>query len=154
MSTTEQTHWEGPVPTAALDGAIHEYPKDKLYLLTFAVLFAITVVEVATYFLTDFPLFRGGALVPTLLLLAAVKFFLVAYIFMHLRFDKKLLTVVFYSGLVLAVLVYVAVMTMFRLWWPDNHMVCESSPQLSRAESMVKSQTVCPVTQFAPGQAG
>jgi hypothetical protein len=40
---------------------------------------------------------------------------------MHLRFDKKILTVAFYSGLVLAVLVYVGVLCMFRIWWPGSH---------------------------------
>lgn len=150
MSMTEEQHWEGPVPTSALDGAVHEYPKDKLYLANFAVLFVITLMEVATYFWTDFFLFHGHFLVPTLLFLAAVKFFLVAYIFMHLRFDKPLLSVVFYSGLFLALLVYIAIMTIFRVWWPDHHAVCDSSPQLTRSESLVQSQTVCPIDQVPP----
>ena len=51
-----------------------------------------------------------------LLLLMAIKFFTVVYVFMHLRFDKKFLTVVFYSGLVLAVAVYVAVLTILNVW--------------------------------------
>ena len=41
-----------------------------------------------------------------LLLLMAVKFCTVAYFFMHLRFDKPILTRLFYSGLVLAIGVY------------------------------------------------
>ena len=56
-----------------------------------------------------------------LLILMAVKFFTVAYIFMHLRFDKPILTRLFYSGLILAVAVYVAVLSMFRIWWPGSH---------------------------------
>ena len=50
----------------------------------------------------------------------AVKFFTVAYVFMHLRFDKRILTVVFYAGLGLAVVVYVAVMTILNLWYPGH----------------------------------
>ena len=55
------------------------------------------------------------------MILMAVKFFTVAYFFMHLRFDKQILTRLFYSGLILAVLVYVAVLSMFRIWWPGSH---------------------------------
>jgi heme/copper-type cytochrome/quinol oxidase subunit 4 len=142
MATTHP-HRDGDIPVDVLDGAVKEYPKEKLYLITFGVLFAITVVEVATYFLTGFPLFKAPALVPTLLLLAAIKFFLVAYIFMHLRFDKRVLTVIFYAALILAITVYIAVMTIFRLWWPSAHMVCESNPQFP-IETQIQPQTVCP----------
>jgi hypothetical protein len=40
---------------------------------------------------------------------------------MHLRFDKKILTYFFYAGLTLAVLVYIAVLSMFRIWYPGRH---------------------------------
>lgn len=144
MATT-QSHWEGEVPTSQLDGAVKDYSKDIGYLIIFFILFGITVVEVLTYFFTDFPLFKGHFLVPTLLILAAIKFWLVAQRFMHLHFDKRILSVIFYSGLVLAICVYIAVLTIFRIWWPDHHFVCNSSPQLVKSESLVQSQTVCPV---------
>jgi hypothetical protein len=117
----EQVDPHGPVPTAVLDGAVREYSRDKVYVLTALALAAITAVEVATYAWPDFPVWDGDLLVPVLLILMAVKFFVVAYIFMHLRFDKPLLTWVFYTGLVTAVLVYVAVLTVFRIWWPGSH---------------------------------
>jgi len=129
-ATTEpESHWEEPVPTSALDGAVHEYSRDKTYVVIFLILFAITVVEVLTYFLADFVLFKDPWLVPTLLLLGAVKFWIVAGWFMHLRFDKKILQWLFYSGLILAILVYIAVLTMFRVWWPQSHAICESVPE-------------------------
>jgi hypothetical protein len=109
------------IPTQVLDGAVREYSRDKIYVLTALFLGAITVVEVMTYVSPDFILWRGNMVVVVLLLLMSVKFFTVAYIFMHLRFDKKILTYFFYSGLVLAVLVYVAVLSMFRIWWPGEH---------------------------------
>jgi cytochrome c oxidase subunit 4 len=140
-----QTHHEGDIPTNVLDGAVEEYPRELKYLIVFAILFVITGVEVLTYFLTDFPLFKDGALVPTLIILAAVKFILVAQYFMHLRFDKPVLRVIFYSALVLAIAVYIAVMTIFRLWWPHAHMTCQSSPQFPTA-SAPPPQTVCPPT--------
>jgi Na+/H+-translocating membrane pyrophosphatase len=112
-----------PVPTAVLDGAVREYSRDKTYVLTALVLAAITVVEVLTYAVPDFPAWdhENNLLIPVLLILMAVKFWIVGAIFMHLRFDKKILTVAFYSGLVLAVLVYVGVLCMFRIWWPGSH---------------------------------
>ena len=56
-----------------------------------------------------------------LLILMAVKFFIVASIFMHLRFDKPILTRIFYSGLAVAVLAYLAVLTTLRIWYPGSH---------------------------------
>jgi cytochrome c oxidase subunit 4 len=110
-----------PVPTQVLDGAVREYSRDKVYVLTALFLGAVTVIEVLTYASPDFILWKGNLKVFVLLLLMAVKFFTVAYIFMHLRFDRPLLTRVFYSGLALAVLVYVAVLSAFRIWWPGQH---------------------------------
>ena len=45
----------------------------------------------------------------------------VAYFFMHLKFDKPILTRVFYAGVLLALAVYVAVLTMFKVWYPGQH---------------------------------
>jgi cytochrome c oxidase subunit 4 len=44
------------------------------------------------------------------------KFYIVASIFMHLKWDSKLLTGVFYFGLGLAVIVYLIMLTTFRYW--------------------------------------
>lgn len=51
-----------------------------------------------------------------LLVMMAVKFAVVAGFFMHLRFDNKILTRLFYAGLFLAVGVYVVVLTTFEFW--------------------------------------
>ena len=110
-----------PIPTQVLDGAVKEYSRDKVYVLTALFLGAITVVEVMTYAWPDLFLWKGNLKVAVLLILMAVKFFTVAYIFMHLRFDKKILTWFFYAGLTLAVLVYIAMLSMFRIWWPGSH---------------------------------
>jgi cytochrome c oxidase subunit 4 len=48
----------------------------------------------------------------------AVKFFIVASFFMHLRFDNKIFTWMFYSGLLLAVGVYSVTLLTFRFF--DN----------------------------------
>jgi hypothetical protein len=110
------------IPTEVLDGAVKEYSRDKVYVLTALFLGAVTVVEVLTYAAPDFFLWPNNDMkIFVLLLLMAVKFFTVAYIFMHLRFDKKILTYFFYAGLTLAVLVYIAVLSMFRIWFPGRH---------------------------------
>jgi heme/copper-type cytochrome/quinol oxidase subunit 4 len=123
MSTDAPEHIgsHDPVPTAILDGAVKAYSRDKVYVITALVLAAITVVEVLTYTHPDFPVWSDGLLVPVLLILMAVKFFIVAWVFMHLKFDKPILTWLFYSGLATAVAVYLGVLTAFRLWWPDSH---------------------------------
>ena len=110
-----------PVPTSVLDGAVEPYSRDKIYVLTALFLAAVTVVEILTYAFPDFPVWADNLIVPVLLILMSVKFFVVAYIFMHLKFDKPLLTRVFYMGLALAVLVYLAVLSMFRIWFPGEH---------------------------------
>jgi hypothetical protein len=109
------------IPTEVLDGAVKEYSRDKVYVLTALFLGFITVIEVLTYAAPDFPAWSDSLLVPVLMILMAVKFFTVAYVFMHLRFDKKILTWFFYSGLALAVAVYIAMLSTFRIWWPDSH---------------------------------
>ena len=77
MSTVEPT--DQPVPTAVLDGAVEEYPRDKLYVQVAVVLAAITVVEIATYAAPEFPLWHWGGtsnvgIISFLLILMAVKF--------------------------------------------------------------------------------
>jgi cytochrome c oxidase subunit 4 len=51
-----------------------------------------------------------------LLVMMAIKFAVVAGFFMHLRFDNKILTRMFYAGLFLAVGVYLVVLTTFEFW--------------------------------------
>ncbi|MEY4130351.1 MAG: hypothetical protein RLZZ31_475 [Actinomycetota bacterium] len=104
------------VPVSELDGAVKDYSRDKVYVYTAIFLAVITIVEVFTYAAPDFPVWADDLLIPVLMILMAVKFFTIAYIFMHLKFDKPILTWVFYTGLILAVLVYIAVLFTFRLF--------------------------------------
>jgi cytochrome c oxidase subunit 4 len=46
----------------------------------------------------------------------AIKFVIIAAFFMHLKFDSKVLTRVFYTGLFLAVGVYIAALCTFRIF--------------------------------------
>jgi cytochrome c oxidase subunit 4 len=71
----------------------------------------LTAIEVATYYV-DF----GALFLPTLLILMAVKFFIVVSYFMHLKFDSKLFSFAFYAGMVLAVGVYVITLSTFKFF--------------------------------------
>ncbi|MCY4176235.1 MAG: cytochrome C oxidase subunit IV family protein [Acidimicrobiaceae bacterium] len=84
----------------------HAHPSDWAYVKIALALAVITALEVFTYF--ESVLDWGVALVPSLLFMMVVKFYLVATWFMHLRFDSKLFGRMFTAGLLLAVGVYVA----------------------------------------------
>ena len=60
----------------------------------------ITAVEVVFSYTQEQ---LGAAFLPGLLILMAVKFFMVLLYFMHLKFDSKLFSLMFYIGMTLAV---------------------------------------------------
>lgn len=109
-----------PIPKEALDGATHDYPADFSYWGIALFLAAVTAIEVSTYthpwFWEDFLWTGVDVLVPSLLLMMAVKFWTVAFFFMHLRFDSTLLTAVFYAGLGLAATVYIITLATFAFF--------------------------------------
>ena len=115
---TEPAHEHGepasgePASGEHADG--HAHPSDWAYVKIAIVLAAITALEVFTYFETV--LDWGVALVPSLIFMMIVKFYLVATWFMHLRFDSKLFGRMFTAGLILAVGVYLVTLTVFEFW--------------------------------------
>src|SRR5688500_13933242 len=100
MSKATIEHDKGA--TAAGDHGLH--PTEAFYIKIALILAAVTGVEVALYYVE----LADAANISILLVLAAVKFAMVAAYFMHLRFDNRILRRLFVSGLVLAILVYVA----------------------------------------------
>ncbi|MCQ3807687.1 MAG: cytochrome C oxidase subunit IV family protein [Acidimicrobiaceae bacterium] len=120
MSTTTTRH-EGTTDTTQgssaesdTEHAEHGHPSDWAYVKIALILAIITAVEVFTYFETV--LNWGRFLVPSLILMMVVKFWLVATWFMHLKFDNPIFSKMFVGGLVLAVGVYVATLTAFEFW--------------------------------------
>ena len=81
--------------------AEHHGLSDKQYIYIALILAALTAIEVSTYYVDFGPFFM-----PTLLILMVVKFVTVVSYFMHLKFDNKLFSWVFYAGLILALTVY------------------------------------------------
>ena len=84
---------------------------DLQYVIIAAILAGITALEVLISYIEIGPLF-----LPVLLILMAIKFVTVVSFFMHLKFDNKIFTWMFYSGLFLAIGVYVAALATFHFF--------------------------------------
>ncbi len=93
------------------DGGVHQGYSDIQYVVVALILAVITAVEVAVSYIDIGPLF-----LPVLLLLMAIKFVVVVRLFMHLKFDSKLFSWMFFSGLFLAVGVYIAMLGAFHFF--------------------------------------
>ena len=74
-----------------------------------AVLAIITAIELAALYVPGLP---NPVLVIGLLLMSAVKFILVVGVFMHLRYDKPILTTLLAGPLLIAIAIIVAMMTL------------------------------------------
>jgi cytochrome c oxidase subunit 4 len=87
--------------TSAHDDTQHDHGLSDLGYVTIAIALAIvTAIEVALSYTQDQ---LGALFLPLLLILMGVKFFSVVLYFMHLKFDNRLFSVMFYIGIVLAV---------------------------------------------------
>ncbi|HUR49752.1 MAG TPA: cytochrome C oxidase subunit IV family protein [Acidimicrobiales bacterium] len=111
MTTTPATHESQEVDEH------HErpHPSDKQYVIIGLILAAMTAVEVGLYYVDI-----GSLNNTTLILLAVVKFFIVAAFFMHLRFDRPILRRLFVTGIVLAIAVYMAYLTTLGAYIPGG----------------------------------
>jgi cytochrome c oxidase subunit 4 len=90
----------------------HGHASDTLYIQIALGLAVLTGMEVAWPYIVD----DGPILMWPLLVVMAIKFVIIAAFFMHLKFDSKILTRVFYSGLFLAVGVYIIALTTFQIF--------------------------------------
>ena len=75
------------------------------------ILAAITALEVSTYYVDFGPFF-----LPALMIMMAIKFLMVVSYFMHLKFDNRLFSWLFYAGLILAITVYVIALSTFKFF--------------------------------------
>ena len=112
-ATAQSLHGDGEQGHAD-NGEGHAHPSDWAYVKIALILAAVTALEVFTYFRSV--LDWGAALIPSLIFMMIVKFYLVATWFMHLRFDSKLFSKMFSTGLILAVGVYLITLTAFEVW--------------------------------------
>ncbi|MCE2524505.1 MAG: cytochrome C oxidase subunit IV family protein [Acidimicrobiia bacterium] len=100
---------------AAEHDAEHEHPSDRQYVKVALILGALTALEVATYFESVHHL-GDAALYALLVVLMVLKFIYVVAWFMHLKFDSVILRRIFVAGIVLALGVYLVMLTAFRIW--------------------------------------
>jgi len=90
----------------------HAHPGAKQYVAIAIVLLVMTVLEVAIFYIPSMHVI----LVPSLLTLSACKFALVAMFYMHLKFDARLFTWLFFLPMLLAVAVILALMKLFGVF--------------------------------------
>ena len=86
-----------------------EHASRTTYLTIALILGIVTVLEVAIFYV---PALRA-IIVPVLLTLSAVKFVLVVMFFMHLKYDRPVLSVLFAGGLVVAAVIVISLMALF-----------------------------------------
>jgi cytochrome c oxidase subunit 4 len=82
----------------------HSHPGPREYVLIAVVLVILTAVEVATSYLEG--TVNSNLLIVALGIMAAVKFFLVAAWYMHMKQDSQVFRRLFLTGLILASIVY------------------------------------------------
>ena len=92
-------------------GEGHHGATDKQYILIAVALAVITALEVSISYIDIGPIF-----LPLLLILMAIKFVVVVSFFMHLRFDNKIFSFMFYLGLLLAIFVYCVALATFHFF--------------------------------------
>jgi cytochrome c oxidase subunit 4 len=109
MTATEHTDTHADSHETAHADPGHK--PNSFYIKVAGALAIITGVEVGLYYTH-----LGKLYLPILLVLMAIKFLTVVSLFMHLKYDNKMFAMLFYSGLILAILVYVAALMTFRFF--------------------------------------
>ena len=88
------------------------HPTPGTYFKVAVTLSIITAIEVGIFYITAL----GKGIIPVLAVLSIGKFALVAMFYMHLKYDHKLFSTMFIAGLVLAVLVVLAIIALFKFF--------------------------------------
>jgi cytochrome c oxidase subunit IV len=106
----------GPAHGALLHhGAEHTHPSQAKYIGIAILLAIITGLEVGLYYIH----MPEGLMVAFLMVLAFLKFTMVAAFFMHLKFDSPMLRRVFITGIILASVVYTVALFTLRVLVAD-----------------------------------
>lgn len=94
----------------------HAHPTWKTYVMIGVVLTVITAVEVAIFYIPAL----ASVLVPILLALSGAKFFIVVFYYMHLKSDDPVFRRVFFSPMVLALVVVIGLIILFKIIPPGS----------------------------------
>lgn len=92
--------------TTELDG---HHPRPRTYVTVAMMLSLITAVEVGVFYIESL----GKGIIPVLVLLSTVKFGMVVMFYMHLKYDHRIFSGLFLSGLALAFIVGLALLALF-----------------------------------------
>lgn len=95
--------------------AEHAHPSDWQYIKIALLLAVLTALEVFTYFESVHNL-SDAVLYVVLTVLMVLKFVYVVAWFMHLKFDSIIFRRVFQVGIVMALAVYLIMLTAFEIW--------------------------------------
>ena len=96
-------------------GAEHAHPSDWQYIKIALFLAVLTALEVFTYF-ESVHNFSDAVLYIALTALMVLKFVYVVAWFMHLKFDSMIFRRVFQVGIIMALAVYLIMLTAFEIW--------------------------------------
>ncbi len=88
-------------------------PSDRYFINVALVLAVVTALETSTYWWPD-SMETVGLI--SLIIMMIIKFFMIILIFMHLKFDNKLFSLMFYIGLGLAIGVYCVALATFQFF--------------------------------------
>ena len=102
---------DGPVAPAEHEQR-HKEPTDRQYIFIALFLAVLTAIEIAATEVGP----DGPLLIVSLVVLMVVKFLFVILFFMHLRFDSRLFSLVFYIGLVFAIVLYGVMLATFHFF--------------------------------------
>jgi cytochrome c oxidase subunit IV len=83
------------------DDAHAHHPTAKTYLWTALFLTIVTIVEISAYYIK--PWEQSAIYVPSMILMSALKFWVVCAVYMHLKYDHKLFRNLFVGPLVIAI---------------------------------------------------
>ncbi|HSL48885.1 MAG TPA: cytochrome C oxidase subunit IV family protein [Candidatus Deferrimicrobiaceae bacterium] len=95
---------------AATHGGGGGHATVRTYINVAIVLALITAVEVASLYIPGIP---NPLLVASLLVMSALKFYLVVGFFMHLKYDHQIMRSLFVGPLIIAVAIILAIMALF-----------------------------------------
>ena len=88
------------------------HPTPTTYFKVAMILSAITAAEVGIFYAT----WLGYGIIPVLAIMSTAKFILVGMFYMHLKYDHRLFSGLFVTGLLLATAVIFALLTLFRFF--------------------------------------
>ncbi len=107
-----ETHIEHPgQPEHDYEGFEHAHRPDSYYVKIAIILAVLTAIEVALSYADV-----GALFLPALFILMFIKFAMVVLFFMHLRFDGRWFNMAFWTGLGLAIFVYVIALSTFKFF--------------------------------------